>query len=100
MFRQVMRLSRLRAGCMGRRLSLLGTCMLVAGATAGVPSSLAATGTGQVRVGGAPAVARTARDIGGLAAATRMHVTIVLKARDPAGLAAYAREVSTPGSPA
>jgi subtilase family serine protease len=33
-----------------------------------------------------------------LAAAEPMHVTIVLKPRDPTALAAYAREVSTPGS--
>jgi subtilase family serine protease len=43
-------------------------------------------------------VAKSARDIGGVAAATRMHVTVVLRVRHAAALAAYAREVSQPGS--
>jgi subtilase family serine protease len=50
-------------------------------------------------VGTAPSVASTARDIGGVAAGTRLHVTIVLKVRAPAALATYAEAVSTPGSP-
>jgi subtilase family serine protease len=36
--------------------------------------------------------------VGAIAAGTRLHITIVLRPRDPAGLAAYARAVSTPGS--
>jgi subtilase family serine protease len=39
-----------------------------------------------------------ARVEGLVAAATRMHVTVTLRPRDPRALAAYARAVSTPGS--
>jgi subtilase family serine protease len=65
---------------------------------AGTASAFAAGSPARIRVGRAPSIATTARDIGGVAAATAMHVTVVLKARDAAALATYAREVSTPGS--
>ncbi|MBV8432623.1 MAG: hypothetical protein JO244_15775, partial [Solirubrobacterales bacterium] len=64
----------------------------------GYGPALAAGAPARVRVGSAPPVASTARDIGGVAAATPMHVTVVLKVRDPAALASYAKAVSTPGS--
>src|SRR5579862_682907 len=55
-------------------------------------------GPARIRVGGPPPRAASARDIGGVAASTRMHVTVILRLRDAAGLAAFARAVSTPGS--
>ena len=61
-------------------------------------SSLAVASPARVRVGSAPAIASAAREIGGVAAATPMHVTVVLKVRDAVALNTYAREVSTPGS--
>ncbi len=64
----------------------------------GTASALAAGSPTRVRVGNAPVLARAARNIGGVAAATPMHVTVILKARDAAALTAYAREVSRPGS--
>jgi subtilase family serine protease len=54
---------------------------------------------GIVRVGRQPARPAGARSTGAVPAATRMHVTVALKPRDPGALAAYARAVSTPGSP-
>src|SRR5436305_15271807 len=93
-----MRISRAQGAGSVRRAGLLVTCAL-GFAGAGSSATALAAGPGQVRVGGAPPVASAARDIGGLAAATRMHVTILLKGRQAAELAAYARGVSTPGSP-
>jgi subtilase family serine protease len=66
-------------------------------AAAAAAALIAATGT-------APALAArssrafAAHSTGALPSSQRMRVTIVLKARDTAGLARYAREVSTPGS--
>jgi subtilase family serine protease len=67
-------------------------------AVGGSASAVAGAAPARVRVGNAPAVAHAARDIGAVAASTRMHVTVILKLRDSAGLARYARAVSTPGS--
>jgi hypothetical protein len=52
-----------------------------------------------VRVGRTPAVPAGARLVGMVPAATRLHVSVTLRPRDPAALTAYARAVSTPGSP-
>lgn len=49
------------------------------------------------RVGSAPRIAQSATVLGGLSPSTRLSVTVVLKPRDPAELAAFAAEVSTPG---
>lgn len=51
-----------------------------------------------MRVGSAPPLASLARASGAVPASRRIHLTLVLKPRDPAALAAYARAVSTPGS--
>lgn len=64
----------------------------------GAASALAAPAPARVRVGSAPAIAASARHIGGVASATHMHVTVVLKVREAEALKTYAREVSTPGS--
>lgn len=88
----------LRTSGRGRARWLLAAAAGLLLGTAGAASALAAGSPTRVRVGRAPAVAATARDIGGVAAATPMHVTVALKAQDAAALATYAREVSTPGS--
>jgi subtilase family serine protease len=85
------------------RWSLPAACGCLLLGVGGAASALAAappgrTSPGRVRVGAAPPIASSARDVGAVAAATRMHVTIVLKTRNAAGLAAFARAVSTPGS--
>ncbi len=51
------------------------------------------------RVGPQPALPAGAIAHGPVAPAQRLHVTVTLRPRDPSALAAYAREVSTPGSP-
>ncbi|SEM29445.1 S53 family peptidase [Streptacidiphilus jiangxiensis] len=61
-----------------------------AAASAPSPAARALTGTH-------PAWATA--DRGALSAATRLTVRVYLAGQDPAGLAAYARAVSTPGSP-
>jgi subtilase family serine protease len=52
-----------------------------------------------IRVGHAPPAPKGATFVGMVPAAQRMHVTVTLQPRDPSALAAYARAVSTPGSP-
>jgi len=69
-------------------------CAVVLAALMPVAAAHAAT----VRVGHAPMRPVGARFAGGVPAAARMHITVALRPRDPAALAAYARAVSTPGS--
>jgi hypothetical protein len=61
-----------------------------------------APGTGAhaaiVRVGRQSVRPAGARFVGAVPAATRMHVTVALRPRDPSALAAFARAVSTPGA--
>jgi subtilase family serine protease len=81
----------------GSRLAVRMICAL---AFAGLLPAAAARGA-LTRVG--PGIARAAEAVGGgaarpLPAGIRLRVTITLKPRDPAALAAYARAVSTPGS--
>ncbi|MBV8219202.1 MAG: putative Ig domain-containing protein, partial [Solirubrobacterales bacterium] len=52
-----------------------------------------------IRLGSAPAVPATAHIAGALPDTTPLHVTVTLQSQDPAGLAAFANAVSTPGSP-
>lgn len=52
----------------------------------------------QMRVGHLAALPAGARLVGALAPAATIDLTIALKPRDPAALAAYARSVATPGS--
>ena len=81
------------------RLSRAGGLLLACavGATLLIASPASAAGT--VRLGAAPAVPADAHTVGALAASTPMHVTVTLQSQDPLGLAAFANEVSTPGSP-
>ncbi len=73
----------------------MGACAL--GATLLVASP--AMAAGPVRLGSAPAVPDGAHIVAAVPATTQMHVTVTLQSQDPAGLAAFATEVSTPGSP-
>ena len=57
-----------------------------------------AMAAGPVRLGSAPAVPDGARIVSAVPATTQLHVTVTLQSQDPAGLAAFATEVSTPGS--
>jgi subtilase family serine protease len=63
-----------------------------------LPASSSAGSPPPVRVGSTPHLAREARVVGALPAGAPLHLTVVLKPRDPAGLASYAEAVSTPGS--
>jgi subtilase family serine protease len=91
----------------GRREALRahrGWPLVAAGATvllgvAGTASAFAAAAAEPQRVRIDPPVRPAgARDLGAVAAGVRMHVTVALKARNPAALSAYARAVATPGS--
>ena len=87
------------AGKRGWRSTGSAVVLLAAAAVAG-PASIA-TGSAldrTVRIGELPRLAAGARVIGALAASTPIHVTIALKPRDSAALAAFAAAVSTPGS--
>jgi subtilase family serine protease len=70
-------------------------CAVVAAALVPVAGAHAAL----TRLGRQPATPVAANVERPVAAATRLHVTVTLKPRDPAALAAYAGAVSMPGSP-
>ena len=80
-------------GPLSRAGALLSACALAAILWIASPAAAA------VRLGSAPAVPADAHTVGALAASTPMRVTVTLQSQDPAGLAAFANEVSTPGSP-
>ena len=78
-----------------RRTALaIGPALLVLAATAS-----AAVAPASVTVGAVPSLAAGTSSLGTLAATTPLALTVVLAPRDPAGLAALATAVSTPGSP-
>jgi Pro-kumamolisin, activation domain/Putative Ig domain/Bacterial Ig-like domain (group 3) len=83
--------------CKLRWERVLALATVVAGLLVGV-SSAAAVSPSQVRVGSAPPRPARSKVVGALSGATRITITVTLKPRDPAGLASYAAEVSTPGS--
>ena len=70
----------------------------IAGAAPAGPVAAAAT-PARVRLGSPPKHPGRSKVVGALATGTELPVTVTLKPRDPAGLAAYAAGVSTPGSP-
>jgi subtilase family serine protease len=83
---------------MGRRsrvAALISGCAAAATLIAASPAAAAAS----VRLGSAPAVPDGAHIVATVPATTQMNVTVTLQSQDPAGLAAFATEVSTPGSP-
>ena len=80
-------------GLISRAGALVSACTLAV--TLGVASPAAAA---SVRFGSAPAVPATAHIAGAVPDTTPLHVTVTLQSQDPAGLAAFAKAVSTPGS--
>src|SRR5947209_6376215 len=82
----------------GSRTVFRWACLCGVAAAVALPASSSAGSAGPVRVGSPPAIARAAKAVGALPAGVRMHLTVVLKPRDPAALASFARAVSTPGS--
>jgi subtilase family serine protease len=82
-------------GRLSRAGAFVSACTL--GATLLITSP--AMAAGPVRLGSAPAVPDGARIVSAVPATTQLHVTVTLQSQDPAGLAAFATEVSTPGSP-
>jgi subtilase family serine protease len=79
----------LRCVALAIALALLGLAATASAALA--PAS--------VTVGAVPSLSAGATSLGTVAAATPLALTVVLAPRDPAGLAALATAVSTPGSP-
>jgi hypothetical protein len=78
----------------GSSIAMRAACALVVAML--IP--MAAARAASVRVGRAPAMPAGATFVGHVPAATQLRVTVALRPRDPAALAAYARAVSTPGS--
>jgi subtilase family serine protease len=81
-----------------RALQVLLVGLLACGAI-GSSAATAAASAPRIRVGSTAPLPRDARVTGTAAAATALHMTVALQARNPAGLAAFATAVSTPGSP-
>jgi subtilase family serine protease len=77
----------------------LSLAAALASALALALSTSAGAAGGIERIGRAPALPRGASVTGTLAPAQAMHVTIALRPRSEAALAAYAQAVSTPASP-
>jgi len=73
--------------------------ILAAAATIGCWRPAVATAAGIERIGRAPALARAARVLGPLNGARQLHVTVALRPRDPAALAAFVAAISDPRSP-
>jgi len=71
-------------------------CVLACDAAA---AAAAAVSPGRLRVGSAPVLPAGSRVSAAVPSSTRLDLTVALKPQDPNGLAAYATEVSTPGSP-
>jgi subtilase family serine protease len=69
-----------------------------AGVAAAAPAS-ADQGTGSTLAGSSPSYATASADQGQLAGATQLSVRVFLAGQSPAGLAAYAKDVSDPTSP-
>jgi hypothetical protein len=79
-------------------LRAFGCALAIWAGSALAPGCAGASTAGPTRVGRLPTLPAGAMLAGGLPPGTRLHVTITLRPRDPAALAAYARAVSTPGS--
>lgn len=80
------------------RMTLAAASAALAAVVLGMAASAGATGRLQ-RIGPAPTPPPGARESGALASTRTIHVTLTLRPRSEAGLAAYAQAVSTPGSP-
>jgi subtilase family serine protease len=80
-------------------LPALAATALIAG-TVAIPGQVLAAGTPRVAIPGSrPAWATSAADTGPVPAGTAIDARVYLAGRDPAGLAAYAQQVSEPDSP-
>ena len=75
---------------------VLAVC--AAGAFAASVQPAVAGTAGQIRIGAAPRPLTGSKVLGSLGSGTPIGVTVALQPRDPAGLAAYAAAVATPGS--
>jgi hypothetical protein len=86
--------------CLGLTTGLTGGAATAAGRGVGpgAGAGSAPPETAMVRVGPAISTPRGARRGAALAPDTLLHVTVTLRPRDPAALAAYAADVATPGS--
>jgi len=82
-----------------RRLAVLSGLVLAAASIVVIEPPALAAPTGTSPVGTAPALPAQAVVEDTVASATPLQLTVVLRPRDPAGLAALAQGVSTPGSP-
>jgi subtilase family serine protease len=78
-----------------RTLALAACAIAIAAALHSGPAAASARG---IRVGPAPLLPAAARLLGALPVSTPLKVAVALAPRDPAGLAAFAGAVSTPGS--
>ncbi len=76
----------------------LGAALAALAALVLVGSSTAAMLPSRVRIGSPAPHPPRARVLGALSGSTAIQVNVALKPRDPAGLAAYAAAVATPGS--
>jgi subtilase family serine protease len=88
------------ASCVAASIALTGIGFASVGASAasvGGPSNTSSAH--YVRVGGLPILPAGAQRLGPLAFSTELQVLFVLQPRDPAGLANFVTQVSTPGSP-
>jgi len=83
-----------------RTIALVGTlCGLLGLGGFVLRAALASASTRHsVRVGSAPRVPAGSKVVGSLSKSARLNVTVFLKPRNPAALAAYATAVATPGS--
>jgi subtilase family serine protease len=79
-------------GLLSRAGALTSACALAATLVAASPAAAS------TRLGNAPAVPANAHIAGALPDTTQLHLTVALQPQDPAGLAAFASAVSTPGS--
>ncbi len=84
----------------GKRCLLIATLLLAVPAWLGLLAASAASSSPRlVRIGASPPTVPGAIPLGALSAAAPLHVTVVLKPRDPAGLERFVTQVSDPGSP-
>ena len=97
----VRRHSRVAAAGLVTALVGFASAVIVSPAVAGAAATPSARGSLApfVRVGAAPHPPNAARALGSLPAAAKLHIDVVLQPRDPAALARFATNVSTPGSP-
>ncbi|MHB8458094.1 MAG: protease pro-enzyme activation domain-containing protein, partial [Acidimicrobiales bacterium] len=85
------------AGLVAAAMGLTGVGVVLSPVTAG--AAVLRPARPAARIGVAPLVPRGAKLLGALASSTPLRIEVRLQPRDPAALAKFATEVSTPGSP-